>query len=216
MVARPDPPTAGRRGASDPVSGLFQAWRRVLTSVARTPGAAAQGAVRSRTARRLGLALSYAADPAGTLAAASASDRDRLKEAGAAALVIGAAVAFGVSLAIGSTALESFLAMGWVAAWALARLALLRLASSASSKADRRLVDDAWGPALLPFLGAVAFPLDIAALAVSAFLTHRGLTALGLPRGRAARATAWAFGGQLTVEFIAWIGRAGLLAYIRL
>lgn len=211
MVARPEAPGSGA-GASepDPVKSLFRAWRQIVTRGLRLPGALARAASRSRVADSLRLGIRYATNPADTLRAGSARDLDRLKDAGAGALVVGAGLAFAVSAATGAAPARSFLAMGWTAAWALARLLILRLALPAG----RRQAADAWGPALLPYSVAVIFPLDLLALALSARLTHRGLTALGVGRKDALRAVAWAFGGQLAVELIAWTGRAGLLALV--
>lgn len=214
MVARSESggPIGPPRGG-DPVSGLLLTWRRIVTTAVCAPGRAMHSAVALRVAEVVRLGARYARDPVGTLKAADPRSRERLKEAGAAALAIGAALAFAVSSAVGEPLVRRFLALGWTAAWALARLLIMRLAARPASTAETRRVDDAWGPALLPYLAAVTFPLDLAALALSAYLTYRGMSALGTSRAQAGRAVAWAFGGQLVAEVIAWAGRAGLIAF---
>jgi hypothetical protein len=214
MVTRPQPPGSVRPAPDgDPLHGLFDSWRRVVTAVMGASGKAASAVAASRPLEALRLALRYVRDPSGTLVSADESARERLKEAGAAALAVGALIAFAISTAAGVSPVRRFLALGWTAAWALARLAVMRLAADRSPGSPRR-VESAWGPALLPYLGAVVFPLDIAALALSAALTHRGLVALGASRADARRTVAFAFGGQLVAETVAWAGRAGMLAFV--
>jgi hypothetical protein len=214
MVTRPQPPGSARPAPDgDPLRGLFQSWRRMVTVVLAVPARTAAAVATSRPVEALRLALRYVRDPSGTLVSADDRARDRLKEAGAAALAAGALIAFAISTAAGVSPVRRFLALGWTAAWALARLAVMRLAADRSPGSPRR-VQSAWGPALLPYLGAVAFPLDIAALALSAALTHRGLVALGASQADARRTVAFAFGGQLVAETVAWAGRAGMLAFV--
>lgn len=214
MVARPESggPMGPPRG-SDPVGGLFLTWRRIVTAAMRAPGRAKRSACAFRAAEVVRLGSRYARDPVGTLLAADAPSRKRLKEAGAVALALGAALAFAVSSAVGEPLVRRFLALGWTAAWALVRLLIMRLAARPASTTETRRVDDAWGPALLPYLAAIVFPLDLAALALSAYLSYRGMSALGASRAQTRRAVAWAFGGQLVAETIAWAGRGGLLAF---
>ena len=79
---------------------------------------------------------------------------------------------------------------------------------------DARAVADAWGIGLLPLVLAVAFPLDIAALAASAWLTYRTLRALG-DEGVAARdRVLLAFGGQAAAMIAAWLLTRGGLVFL--
>ena len=214
MVARPDtgprPPSDGAPDG-DPLTGLFGAWRRVVSAVAGVAGRAARALPGSRPARALAMASAYVRDPAGTLARADGDGMARLAEAGAAALAVGAGLAFLVSGALGDAEIRRFLAIGWTAAWALVRLLLLRLAGRGHPFTDTRRLEAAWGASLLPYLTAVAPPLEIAALGVSAYLAHRGLIALGASREESTRAVAVAFGGQALVEIGAWVVRGGLV-----
>ena len=102
----------------------------------------------------------------------------------------------------------SLLYVVWLIAWALARLALLRLAAPSTFPNARDAIESAWGSALLPYLLALATPLDLFALAASAALTYRGLVVVGLGRRDATRCVAWAFGGQIAVEIASWLGRS--------
>ncbi|HEX9093647.1 MAG TPA: hypothetical protein VF902_06660 [Coriobacteriia bacterium] len=213
MVARIEPPPPVPQGddpSGDPVSGLFRAWRRLVTSAGDGLRAFERSASRSRPARAARMALAYVRDPAGTLARADADGLARLAEAGAAALAVGAALSWAVSGALGLPPVRRFLAIGWTAAWALARLLIMRLASrERPSRAG--VLEAVWGASLLPYLGAVAAPLDLVALAASAFLAHKGLVAVGTARGEARRVVLIAFGGQLVAEIAAWVARGGLV-----
>jgi hypothetical protein len=210
MVARSNTPGAdGRapRGAG-PLEGLLLAWRGLVSDAARMLRRAREGLARSGIAAAAGAALRYVRDPAGTLASADAPTRARLKEAGAAALAIGVALSFAVPASFGGSTLQRFLAAGWTAGWALARLFVLR---AVLGRGRAGAAEDAWGPALLPYALAVADPLGMAALGVSCWLTWTGLLARGVPRGEARAAVAWGFGGQVAVEAAAWVARGGLV-----
>jgi hypothetical protein len=175
LPTRPSPtPGSGPRDTLGPVSGLFLAWRRLLTSVLRGTRHGAHATMSSRAARATGLAMRYLRDPAGTLRSSDAADRVLLKNVGAAALAVGVALSFAVPGALGTPLVRRFLAAGWMAAWALARLLIMRTAARGALARDPSPIDDAWGPALLPFAVAVLDPLPVVALAVSAVLTLRG------------------------------------------
>jgi hypothetical protein len=209
MVARSDtrgtdvrtPPSPG------PVGGLLLAWRRTVSRTARSLRRAwdALGAPVAATAVAI---ARYVRDPAGTLGSADAPTRRRLKEAGATALAIGVALSFTVPASFAGSTLQRFLAAGWTAGWALARLLVLR---AVLRRGRGGAAEDAWGPALVPYALAVADPLGLVALGVSGWLTHTGLLARGLTRSEARTAIAWAFGGQLAVEAAAWVARGGLV-----
>lgn len=215
MVALPPPrPGAARTPparSGDPLSGPFLAWRRLLTRLIRGTARLGAALAGSRPVRTAAAAARYLRDPAGTLAAASTAERSLLKEAGAAALVLGVALSFAVPAAVGAPTVHRFLAAGWTAAWALARLFVMRTVARGPLAARPDRIDDAWGPALLPYALAVIDPLPLAALAASAFLTLRGLDGLGVERGEARRTVGIAFGGQLVFELLAWLARGGLL-----
>jgi len=196
---------------ADPFEGLFMAWRRLLTSVFTAVGRGVSSVGGSRPLRAAMLAVRYLRDPAGVLAAADAGQRSLLKEAGAVALAVGVALSFAVPATVGPPLVRRFLAAGWVAAWALARLFIMRSIAHGRADGTRSAVDDAWGPALLPFAFAVVDPLPLVALGVSALLTLRGLTGLGIERRASRRLVAVAFGGQLAAELLAWVSRGGLL-----
>jgi hypothetical protein len=153
----------------------------------------------------------YVRDPVGTLAAADADGRARLKEAGAGALALGVVLSFLVPEPVADPVVRRFLAAGWVAAWALARLLIMRTVARGELARRHSSIDDAWGPALLPFALAVVDPLPLVAFAVSAALTLRGLEALGADRREAMRIIAIAFGIQMAAEVAAWLARGGLV-----
>jgi hypothetical protein len=210
MVARPQmrEGAAGAPADPGPVGGLVLAWRRLVSAAVRAFGRLWTGIGGSRVVASAGLAVRYVRDPAGTLRTADTSDLARLKEAGAAALALGVALSFAVPSAFGGSMLQRFLAAGWTAGWAPVRLLVLRIALG-RERAGR--AEDAWGPALLPYALAVADPLGLVALAVSAWLTLTGLLARDVPRTDARAAVAWAFGGQLAAEAAAWIGRGTIV-----
>ncbi len=220
MVALPiEPPVDPGRtptSATGPFAALFLAWRRVVTAAFRTAAKSGRSLASSRPARTAIMAARYVRDPDGTLASADADGRARLKEAGAAALAIGVALSFLVPQAITTPVVRRFLAAGWTAAWALARLYIMRTVAKGDLAARRSTIDDAWGPALLPYALAVVDPLPFAALAVSGLLTLKGLRSLGVERGEARRVVAIAFGAQVAAEIVAWIARGGLVYILAL
>lgn len=207
--------TGPRARARGPFSALFLAWRRVVTAWVRgiARGFLALGA--SRPARMARATAGYLRDPRGALAAASPAQRALLVEAGVVALALGAAASFLVPGSLSTGLVRRFLGVGWIAAWALGRLFIMRsIAGGGGSRA--RAVDDAWGPALTPFVLAIADPLPFLALGVSALLTAIGLEARGFDRHRARRLVAWAFGAQLVGEVALWLGRGGLVYLLAL
>jgi hypothetical protein len=167
--------------------------------------------LRSRPVRAAVLASRYLGDPSGTLSSTDRAERALLREAGGGALALGVAISFAIPPAIGTPLLQRFIAAGWVATWALARLFVMRLTARGALGRDLTRVNDAWGPALLPFALAVVDPLPLIALGVSAFLTLRGLAGMGVDRREARRVVAIAFGGQLAAEVVAWLARGGLV-----
>jgi len=158
----------------------------------------------------------YVRDPAGTLSCADADGRARLKDAGAAALALGVALSFLVPEALTTPVVRRFLAAGWTAAWALARLYIMRTAARGGLASRGSVIDDAWGPALLPYAFAVVDPLPFVALAVSGLLTLKGLEALGAERREARRVVVIAFGAQAAAETLAWLARGGLVYLLAL
>jgi hypothetical protein len=215
MVALPNEPAAGAErpdtGPVGPFAALFLAWRRLVTAGFRGIATAGRALGASRPARAALIAARYVRDPVGTLAAADADGRARLKEAGAGALALGVVLSFLVPEPVADPVVRRFLAAGWVAAWALARLLIMRTVARGELARRHSSIDDAWGPALLPFALAVVDPLPLVAFAVSAALTLRGLEALGADRREAMRIVAIAFGIQMAAEVAAWLARGGLV-----
>jgi hypothetical protein len=160
--------------------------------------------------------MRYLRDPAGTLRSSDADGRTLLKNAGAAAVAVGVLLSFAVPGALGTPLVRRFLSAGWMAAWALARLFIMRTAARGTLARDPAPIDDAWGPALLPFGLAVLDPLPLAALAVSALLTLRGFEGLGVERREARRVVVIAFGGQVAAEVVAWLARGGFVFLLSL
>ena len=220
MVALPTRSTPARgpaaRGPVDPLSGLFLAWRRLLTAAVRGVRRSAHAAAVSRPARATALAVRYLRDPAGTLRSSDAEGRALLRDAGAVALALGVVISFAVPAAVGTPLVRRFLSAGWMAAWALARLFVMRTVARGDLAHDHGRIDDAWGAALLPFAVAVLDPLPLVALAVSALLTLRGFDGLGVERREARRVVAIAFGGQVVAEVAAWLARGGLVFLLSL
>jgi hypothetical protein len=212
MVALPnEPPNRTEHGPIGPFAALFLAWRRLVTSALRVLARVGRGLAASRPARAASVAARYVRDPAGTLASASADERARLKEAGAFALALGVAVSFLVPEPIALPVVRRFLGAGWIAAWALARLFIMRSVATGALARRRASIDDAWGPALLPYAFAVFEPLPLVAFALSALLTMRGLRALGAERAEARRVVWIAFGLQAAAEIASWLARGGLV-----
>jgi hypothetical protein len=121
-----------------PLEGLLLSWRRVVSATGRALTGAWTGLGGSAVALAATAAARYVRDPAGTLAAADAPTLRRLKEAGAVALAIGVALSFAVPSSFGGSTLQRFLAAGWTAGWALARLLVLRAVLGAAALAPPR------------------------------------------------------------------------------
>jgi hypothetical protein len=98
-----------------------------------------------------------------------------------------------------------------MAAWALGRLFIMRSVATGALARRPATIDDAWGPALLPYALAVFEPLPLVALALSAVLTLRGLSALGAERAEARRLVGIAFGIQVAAEIASWLARGGIV-----
>jgi hypothetical protein len=213
MVARapsqglPDPDRPPEGG---PIADLYTAWRHAVTEMLRAPGRAVRAAGCSRPALVLRAGAAYVAHPAATVANADARTRDRLTTCGGLAFAVGIVTAFALSAALREPPARAFLTAAWTITWAITRYLIMKLATRRLEKG--RTLEWAWAPALIPFAGAVAFPLGIAALASSAYLTYAGLTGLTVGRRDATRAVALAFGGQALVEVAAWLARGGLVA----
>ncbi|MDO8915194.1 MAG: hypothetical protein Q7W16_03845 [Coriobacteriia bacterium] len=220
MVALPTrrapAPEPSQRSADGPVAALFLAWRRLLTAGIRGACRGGRALAASRPVRGAALAIRYLRDPAGTLRASDADDRTLLKSAGAVALTAGVVLSFAVPGALGTPLVRRFLAAGWMAAWALARLFIMRTAARGALARTPSSIDDAWGPALLPFAVAVIDPLPLLALAASALLTLRGFEGLGVEAREARRVVFIAFGGQVAAEIVAWLARGGLVFLLSL
>ncbi|MDO8964492.1 MAG: hypothetical protein Q7W30_08395 [Coriobacteriia bacterium] len=221
MVARPEPDTTEPRGPADapqgradatPVTVVWRVWRRALSRAFgwRSPATSKRALEAFRPALTAALTTAYVRRPVGALRDADAAHRRHLVNAGVTALALGAAVSLGAGALFGTTWPSRAAYVGWLAAWALVRLLLLRLTLPRSITNDRRGVEAAWGAALLPYVFAWAAPLDILALAGSAWLTFVNLEAIGTSRRDAVNSIAWAFGGQLAVEFAAWLARGWL------
>jgi hypothetical protein len=220
MVALPiepeTPPEPPRTPGSGPLAAVVLAWRHVVTRVFALLATARSRIVASRPASVAAMTVRYLRDPAGTLASADEDGRARLKEAGAAALALGVTVSFLVPGLVGAPVVRRFLAAGWTAAWALGRLFIMRVVARGELRTHPPRVDDAWGPALLPYAAAVIDPLPLVALAVSAALTLTGLQALGTDRDEARRVVGIAFGAQAVAEIAAWLARGGLIYLLAL
>ena len=210
-TATPGPPSPARL-----LPAVFDAWRRALTVAGRGIVAPFQALARSHPVLAIRAALRYLRDPAATLAEADRGERGLLKEAGAVALALGVVLAFLVPSAFGVPLQDRFLAAGWTAAWALARLFIMRSLARRPLVGDLSRIDDAWGPGLLPYALAVASPLGLIALAASAWLTLRGLVAVDVEARESRRLVLWAFGGQLAAETASWLARGGLFVFLTL
>lgn len=213
MVARSndDSPPPDGQSPADPVSGLLHTWRRLVTATREVVRRGADGLPASRPARALKSAARYVRDPDGVIAGADDDTLTRLAEAGAAALAFGAALSYLAGMALGVPPVQRFLSIGWLAGWALVRLLIMRIAGRGRPFARRSAVQAAWGASLLPYLVAVAWPLDLVALAASAVLARRNLVALGSSVAEANRAVLLAFGGQAAAEALAWAARGGVM-----
>lgn len=220
MVSRVMPAAPGPNGPDGRrarlTDRLFLAWRMVVTRTLHGARDALSFARSSQPVLAAVVVGRYLRAPGATLASADETQRSRLKEAGAAAVVVGVALSFLIPVAIGEPPLRRFLAAGSTAAWALARLFVMRTVARGTLAERPTLVDDAWGPALLPYAVAVAAPLGFVALAVSAWMTATGLAAVGATPRESRRVVAWAFGGQVAVESAAWLARGGVVALLAL
>lgn len=213
MVARdtrgPDHPGPG------PLEEFALFWRRLLGRAvpAGAPKAPRPPRPRPDPLRAVGAVVAYVRSPRDAVASADSRGLNALTTVGALAVTAGALLSVPVSRALGAGWLAAFVYVGWLAVWAIVRLAVLRLAAPRAALGTR--FEAAWGGALLPFVFAVTRPLDLIALAVSAVLTVRGLEGAGVSRTDAVRCVAFAFGGQLVVELAAWIARSAVFALLR-
>jgi hypothetical protein len=121
------------------------------------------------------------------------------------------ALSFLVPEPIALPVVRRFLGAGWIAAWALARLFIMRSVATGSLARRPASIDDAWGPALLPYALAAFEPLPLVAFALSGALTLRGLRALGADSREARRVVLIAFGLQAAAEIASWLARGGLV-----
>lgn len=96
--------------------------------------------------------------------------------------------------------------------WAGARFIILALLMPRGAIGRARL-STAYLAGLLPYAFAATWLLQLAALAVSAVLTRRGLTGAGVAERDAGIAIAWAFGGQAAIVVGGWAARA-LIAFV--
>jgi hypothetical protein len=193
-----------------PLSRLFLGWRRLLTKVLRTRSEPVSTAPRITVSARIAEIAAYLRDPGGTLSAAGPASRSRLSRAGTVALFVGAALSVGAGVLAHRTWPQIAFYALWLVAWAYARRLIMRLAAGPA----RESADTAWAPSLLPESIAFFAPLDLIALAISAWLAYAGLVGLGVSRSEARSPVGWAYGGQVAVEIAAWIARGGLIAFI--
>lgn len=87
--------------------------------------------------------MRYLRDPAGTLRSSDAESRALLKDVGAVALATGVVLSFAMPGALGTPLVRRFLSAGWMAAWALARLFVMRTAATGRLAGERARIDDA-------------------------------------------------------------------------
>lgn len=213
MVARTSGPNASNdtHGAARPSlpSRLFLAWRRFLARLIAGRPKPTIGPTLASARPALAELGAYLRDPSRSLGDADPGGIARLRMYGIVGLAIGTAGWIVVAVATLTPWPRIVLGAVSLVAWALIRLLVMRLAMRGDP--DRERVAAAWGPALVPEVLAVAFPLDLLALGVSAWLTYRGLRGLGASARSARTSVAWAFGGQLAVATGAWAARGGLL-----
>jgi len=184
-------PRGGGPGAI--ASGLFDAWRRLLTSALT---AAASGA-RSVETRATGLRSS-----------ARTVDRRTLElVAGAGAVLLG--IVLDIAIGPPGTGVDAIGAGLSTIAWALARLLLLTLVEPDVSATGR-----AWRLSLLPWAIGATPGLRAAAWVASGIVAALTLRASGLPIRRWLRATVVAWGVQaalsLAVVVVRWVALLAL------
>jgi fumarate reductase subunit D len=190
-------------------AGLFAAWRRTMSGAVSLVMRIGPG-VRS-LARTWGhqwpLVQAYHTDSALPWSAAGDDTRRAAAAVGLRAFVFGLIVA-GIS-ASASTSLWLPVAVdaGSQVLWAGMRFIIIALLMPRGA-IDRTRLSTAYLAGLLPYAFAVTWVLRLSALALSAALTHRGLTGAGVPERDARTAVAWAFGGQAAIAVSGWAIRA--------
>lgn len=195
MVARRDtrPALAGF------TSGVFAWWRRLLGTTFREGATAAQAA--AQTAVKASSRLEEGPEP---LLAPT------LPIWAIAAVVVGGGL--GVTLAPAEDKRAAAASAALALLWAVARYVLLRFA--AADELEPNAVRGAWAIGTLPWAVAVDPVTTALAFVISATITWQALERLGASRRRAVRAVALAFGAQLVITLIAWVGRSAYVLYL--
>jgi len=174
-------------------SGLFYAWRRLVTSALT----AVAGGARGVGARVAHLGSSAAQVDRGTLELV----------AGAGAILLG--IVLDIAIGPPGTQMDAIGAGLSTIAWALARLLLLRLVEP-----DVRETGRAWRLSLFPWAFGVTPELRAAAWVASGIVAAVTLRAAGLPTRRWLRATVVVWGVQaalsLAIVVVRWVALLAL------
>ena len=198
----------------DALIALFMVWRRSVTRVWRAG---------TRLCRTLGTTTALWASTwkmvlghlvsAGPALPEADSRYDVVSGFGVLAFVAGALVSVGIALGDGDSPSAIAGVMAAETAWAAARFGVLALVLR--ERKPRTRIGHAYLTGLAPYALAVTPPLRLAALALSAILTARGLRDAGFPARDVRTATAWAFGGQALASLLGALA-SGVLAVIAL
>ncbi len=207
--AEPTGPRVNDQEVRSLPAGLLVAWRRIMSGAASamTRGAARVPSSARSWAHQWRLVRAYHADSASPWAPADDDTRRVAAAVGVRAFIVGLIVT-GIGIAASTSLwLSIAVGVGSQVLWASARFIILALLMPRGT-VDRTRLSTAYLAGLLPSVFAATWLLRLAALAVSAALTKRGLVGAGVPERDARIAIAWAFGGQVAIVAVGWAARA--------
>lgn len=216
MVARDMPPSDPLKRALDALArgvlALFDAWRRLLARTTRRFSSGAAGLPSfspSRWKAQWPSIAGYLRRPRRAWEIGSLRALEAPAAFGVRAFLFGLAGGAAVALWTGTSPRLAALAAASEVVWLLARWAILAMLLPRDTVGRDRLAT-AYLAGLTPYLIALTPTLRVVALILSAILTLSGLDGAGVPRKNARVAGAFAFGGQLAVGVLSWLGRAVL------
>ena len=209
MVARDDMGRDARLSLGARASGLFLAWRRILSSVVASIVLAGRRAFPAIAgcARLARLLAEFAARPAP--AAADPRALRSLARAGLLSAAAGGVLSLALARPLRVPMPEAAVAAVWTLGWMGLRLGIMRVAAARTSPS---IVLRAWAAGLVPGIAGVTDPLRALVLVLSARQTLGALEGSGVERRAARIAVGWAFGVEVGASVLRWLG-SGLLLY---
>lgn len=209
MVARrDDTKTPDGVRATSLLAGVFEHWRAAVSVVFRAVGSAP---ARAGASPWLAAVTGFIARPEPALSGEDPRSTRIVSRTGYACLAVGSALAAVVTWRSGAGALAAGADAAGLLMWAGARWAVMRLAAVGEMRAHPTVIDAAWAGGLMPLVLAATPVFNVVALAASAVLTWRAIRAAGESKRETWLTVGAAFGGQASVELVAWIIRGGII-----